>query len=53
VRDIGDDEFFGECAFFSMQFRTLTARSKKFTEVIKLERDEFLEKAELFANVKD
>ena len=42
----------GECAFFSMNVRTLTARSKRFTEVIRLEREEFLERSENYPEVR-
>lgn len=46
IKDLGGDDFFGECAFFSNDVRKATARSKTFTEVIKLVRSDFLEQAE-------
>lgn len=43
IKDLGGDEFVGECAFFSLKLRKATARSKTFTEVIKLVRSDFME----------
>lgn len=51
IRDLGEDNFIGECAFFSMNPRAVTARSKRFTQVIKLEREEFLLKADNYPEV--
>ena len=46
IKDLGGDDYFGECAFFSQQIRKCTARSKTITEVIKLSRPEFMQYAE-------
>ena len=48
IKDLGSEDFMGECAFFSQGLRKATARSKTFTQVIKLIRKDFLEQADSF-----
>jgi CRP-like cAMP-binding protein len=51
IKDLHADDFLGECAFFSQKLRKASARSKTFTEVIKLGRADFLSQAESFPRV--
>lgn len=38
IKELRQDDFLGECAFFSQGFRKASARSSAFTEVITLSR---------------
>lgn len=46
IKELGQDDFMGEYAFFSGLPRKATARSKSFTEVLTLYKMDFLAKAE-------
>lgn len=41
------DEYFGEISFFSKLNRHATARSRGFTEVLSLNKDDFIDTASL------
>ena len=43
IKELGSDDFMGECAFFSGNPRKVSARSKSFTEVITLFKSDFLQ----------
>jgi hypothetical protein len=42
IKELGGDDFMGECAFFTGEARTVSAQSKNFTDVITLFKHEFL-----------
>jgi CRP-like cAMP-binding protein len=41
IKDIDSNKFFGEISFFTVKERCVTARSKNFVEVLKLDRERF------------
>jgi CRP-like cAMP-binding protein len=43
IKELEVDEFMGDYAFFSDQRRKATARAKSFSEVLKLDKHDFLE----------
>ena len=47
IKELLVDEYFGEVAFFSDLNRQATARSRGFTEVLSLNKEQFLETAEM------
>jgi hyperpolarization activated cyclic nucleotide-gated potassium channel 2 len=47
IKELNIDEYFGEISFFSELNRTATARSRGFTEVLSLNKDQFREIADL------
>lgn len=51
IKDLIADDFLGECAFFSQKLRKASARSRTFTEVIRLSRLDFMQQAESFPRV--
>lgn len=46
IKELGGDDFMGECAFFTGEPRKCSARSKNFTDVITLVKHEFIQVAE-------
>jgi hypothetical protein len=42
IKELGSDDFMGECAFFTGQSRKASARSKNFTDVIVLYKNDFI-----------
>jgi CRP-like cAMP-binding protein len=41
IKILENKSFFGEISFFTLKERSVTARSKNFVEVLKLERESF------------
>lgn len=48
IKELGSDDFTGECAFFTGEVRRVSARSKNFTDVITLSLHDFIIKTEEF-----
>lgn len=53
IKELGSDDFMGECAFFTNKPRKVSARSKNFTDVITLSKHDFLMTAEDFPKARD
>jgi Cyclic nucleotide-binding domain/Zinc knuckle len=48
IKELGGDDFMGECAFFSGEPRSASARSKNFTDVIVLNKNDFISTTDEF-----
>lgn len=48
IKELGSDDFMGECAFFSGEPRKASARSRLFTDVVTLSKNDFILTAEEF-----
>ena len=53
IKELGGDDFMGECAFFTGEPRTVSARSKNFTDVITLFKHEFIHTSLDFPEAKE
>lgn len=52
IKELGTDDFMGECAFFTEEPRKASARSKNFTDVITLFKHDFIFTTDDFPNAK-